>query len=846
MRKIHKIVNIALICTVIGVLVCPDLYALRPPLRFSDTAEEAIDFQKHKETIDSLKLLARKHIIHKLGNSGITASLNFLILLLQKYDKQEFVELCVETGEQWYEMITNKDLWKLDIETLLKRIKNTADSTTYIIEKAEGLLEEGTFEGADKDKALDIIEEVRKDRNTLLYFLEAVPRLRATANINEVISIYTKMGVTFDLELQLSSEEGLIFEKVIEDESLTIFSIIDNFFKNAMRVGFSPLIPKITIKTARENDKWIKIEALDTNKGIPRENLPKIFDEGFTTDSSGIGGQGLYLMLEYLKLIGGKVEVDSKTKGNKAYRLSFVDDKLEEMEISESKRAETGTTFTIWLPASSSLGEVTPKRVSIDEAKEILLTNLQAIYDSLPSFSKALKNGAETLKDKGIGKFEGESLPEIEKIKAIIEEKIDNIVTLPASLGIVETEQQKRLDEFLSEIAEEFDVDKVFIEFDELWHFTYTYGFTEEEFFNFNRAREEIYSVIEKVYGTAAELRKKEGIEALKRCDIHSVVSASLTGGVYGDSENCINIIAGRSEKTVSQFGELNGQNRESIEERLKALIETGQMPWSTIAKSLIKQGYGTFSLFMSVLRHNGGIAEFSHALFPLLKRIRSDSDKSEEFFEELAASLEHYAETMHKQIASQNRTFSNLLKAGTDFKTRNITQRLNERILSFNSVVEAKGLKYTVNLTDEDLFIGNCDSNLLDIAVDNIIQNAIKYTPEGKIMVRVSKKPMDYEDLKEPKVSAVIEIEDTGMGIPEEEKGRIFERGYRATNVEEIQGEGIGLGAVSAILTTMDGKIHVESEEDKGTKFTIYFPIVEPSSLIEQKLHFGATQKSL
>jgi hypothetical protein len=91
------------------------------------------------------------------------------------------------------------------------------------------------------------------------------------------------------------------------------------------------------------------------------EDLPKIFDEGFTTKEGEKGGLGLYLTREYLKLRGGKIQVDTMTQDGIPCRLIF-DDKLENITILEgnkapddsNKRTEIGTTFTATLPLVTS------------------------------------------------------------------------------------------------------------------------------------------------------------------------------------------------------------------------------------------------------------------------------------------------------------------------------------------------------------------------------------------------------------------------------------------------------------------------------------------------------------
>ena len=99
-----------------------------------------------------------------------------------------------------------------------------------------------------------------------------------------------------------------------------------------------------------------------------------------------------------------------------------------------------------------------------------------------------------------------------------------------------------------------------------------------------------------------------------------------------------------------------------------------------------------------------------------------------------------------------------------------------------------------------------------------NLIENAIKYTPErGVISVLLSASEKDI----------IIEVEDNGIGIPEESLGRIFERFYRVdkARARELGGTGLGLSIVKHIVQTMRGRIKVASELGVGSKFSITFP---------------------
>jgi PAS domain S-box-containing protein len=102
---------------------------------------------------------------------------------------------------------------------------------------------------------------------------------------------------------------------------------------------------------------------------------------------------------------------------------------------------------------------------------------------------------------------------------------------------------------------------------------------------------------------------------------------------------------------------------------------------------------------------------------------------------------------------------------------------------------------------------------------VDNLVSNALKFTPEGgRVDVRAQAR----------NGSAVIEVRDSGIGIPADEQERLFERFFRSSNATErqIQGTGLGLAISKAIVEAHGGEIAVTSELGVGTTFRVSLPI--------------------
>ncbi len=134
---------------------------------------------------------------------------------------------------------------------------------------------------------------------------------------------------------------------------------------------------------------------------------------------------------------------------------------------------------------------------------------------------------------------------------------------------------------------------------------------------------------------------------------------------------------------------------------------------------------------------------------------------------------------------------------------------------------IKAKERAIKVKLCDKcpKSLEANIDAYKIGQMLHNLINNAIKYSPKGEtVEVFVEKKSKNVE----------IKVQDHGYGIPERQQKRVFEKFFRADNVaaKEIEGTGLGLYIVKAIVDGHDGKITFESEENKGTTFIISLPL--------------------
>lgn len=134
--------------------------------------------------------------------------------------------------------------------------------------------------------------------------------------------------------------------------------------------------------------------------------------------------------------------------------------------------------------------------------------------------------------------------------------------------------------------------------------------------------------------------------------------------------------------------------------------------------------------------------------------------------------------------------------------------------LANYEDIFTEKRLEVKMNELNSPLVVMGDKNAMLQI-VDNLVTNAIRYTPVGgKIILSLRKEPGH----------GVLEVEDTGIGIPRKDIGRIFERFYRVDKARsrELGGTGLGLSIVKHLVSSMDGQITVDSEVGMGSRFTV------------------------
>jgi PAS domain S-box-containing protein len=131
----------------------------------------------------------------------------------------------------------------------------------------------------------------------------------------------------------------------------------------------------------------------------------------------------------------------------------------------------------------------------------------------------------------------------------------------------------------------------------------------------------------------------------------------------------------------------------------------------------------------------------------------------------------------------------------------------------------QAEAKEITLTLATGPVPLVAADRARIGQLLDNLVSNAIKFTPDGgRVDVRV----------RAHSKQAVVEVRDSGIGIPANEREHLFQRFYRTSTATEqaIQGTGLGLAISKAIVEAHDGRITLTSEEDVGTTFRVELPL--------------------
>lgn len=216
-----------------------------------------------------------------------------------------------------------------------------------------------------------------------------------------------------------------------------------------------------------------------------------------------------------------------------------------------------------------------------------------------------------------------------------------------------------------------------------------------------------------------------------------------------------------------------------------------------------------------------------------VMERIKDEKNKDE-------LSIAHKNANKLLGLVNQLLDISKIESGNMKLRTSptNYIQLLKVLTLSFTSYAERKRITFQFNSAEEEIIL-YLDRDKIEKIITNILSNAFKFTPEGgRIEVTVNKDARLDSAVKSRQGKYVHTIiSDTGIGIPKEKMSKIFDRFYQVDggHTREQEGTGIGLALTKELVDLHKAKIKVESEESRGTTFTISIPLGKEHLLPEE-----------
>jgi len=201
-----------------------------------------------------------------------------------------------------------------------------------------------------------------------------------------------------------------------------------------------------------------------------------------------------------------------------------------------------------------------------------------------------------------------------------------------------------------------------------------------------------------------------------------------------------------------------------------------------------------------------------------LLENLIYQPDMPKELQQEFMQDMNHEIDRL-SGIITDLLTLTKMDSAGDAMKNEKLdfTGLCNESVHSLTPAAEKAGLTLTASISKGVTLYG--DKSKLGQVVYNLIDNAIKYTPEGGVITVT---------LKADNRNVTFSVKDTGVGIPQEDAKHIFDRFYRVDKARsrETGGTGLGLSIVRQMVQLHGGEIAVDSQPGKGSTFTVTLPV--------------------
>ena len=266
-------------------------------------------------------------------------------------------------------------------------------------------------------------------------------------------------------------------------------------------------------------------------------------------------------------------------------------------------------------------------------------------------------------------------------------------------------------------------------------------------------------------------------------------------------------------QKTIAKLKEVNLNYKKELQRRIKIEAKINDALKKERELNELK------SKFLSLVSH-----EFKTPLSGILTstillekyQLTEQQEKRDRHLKTITNKVQYLNNILEDFISLERLDYSN---ENYKFTIFNLSKIINEVVYNANMHLKS-GQHINISQNTAD-YVLHQDEKILELTLNNIIYNAIKYSPENAdIDIEVSKKANNL----------TFKITDKGVGIPKNDQKFIFNRYFRAENVLNIQGTGIGLNIVKTHLENLGGTISFESLENKGSVFYVELPIIKES----------------
>jgi two-component system phosphate regulon sensor histidine kinase PhoR len=224
-------------------------------------------------------------------------------------------------------------------------------------------------------------------------------------------------------------------------------------------------------------------------------------------------------------------------------------------------------------------------------------------------------------------------------------------------------------------------------------------------------------------------------------------------------------------------------------------------------------------------------VANVSHELKTPLASIKAYSETLRLGAIDDASVRNHFVDRIEEQTKRLNDLIMDLIQlariesgiATFELGEVDLVALAADRLRFFEVQAQKRSLELKLTVDDPQVLL-HCDTDGLVTILDNLISNAVKYTPEGGIIELRCAKDLD-------KKLGIIEVIDNGLGIAPEHQERVFERFFRVDKARsaDISGTGLGLSIVKHLAQSFSGQVSLISRLGKGSTFTVKIPLSQP-----------------